>query len=70
MMRTLRSFLATTFALAFAMPALARPMSSADVPSCDGDGKKDEKKDPSASPQCDGGGKDEKKDEKKDPSRL
>jgi hypothetical protein len=70
MTRTLSSLLTTTFALAFAMPALARPASGADVPSC-GDEKKEEKKPPSAAPQCDGDGKDEKtKDEKKDPARL
>jgi hypothetical protein len=70
MTRTLSSLLAPTFALAVAMPALARPASGAGVPSCDED-KKEDKKPPSAAPQCDGGGKDEKtKDEKKDPARL
>lgn len=58
------------FSLALAAPAAARvSSSSSDVPSCgeEKDGKKDEKKNPSADPQC-GDEKDGKKDEKKNPS--
>ena len=70
MNRLWSSVFAGVVTLALAVPAVAQPLSTRDVPSC-GDGKddkKDEKKDPAtAEPSC-GDGKDDKKDEKKDPA--
>lgn len=71
MSRTISLLNAGLFTVALALPAAAasRGMGSTG-PSCDPKGeKKDEKKNPSAERQCDGGGpKTDKKDEKKNPS--
>ncbi len=75
MKRILSSLVPAALALAFSVPALARPVtdSSSSTPSCDGDEKKkdgDKTKNPSANPSCGEGKDSDKKDDKKGQSRF